>query len=137
MAKLVIVTDPPNLNISINGDYKNAKSPCFFTLIEGEYILFIESPDTTKYKNWTESIVLKEGKDNEKQISLEAVRQQENFQVVQKEKAKKAWYKNPYILGAGGLVIAGVAIIASGGKDENTTLPPENRLPMHPGRPQN
>ena len=129
-AKLVIITEPPNLNISINNGYREAKSPCFFPLVKDTYLIFIESPDTAIYKNWKSSVILQGGKDSEQNIVLEAADAKQDSLIV---KSKRAWYKSRYVLGAGGLVFVGAAIVAT--RPSTSTTPTEQKLPMHPARP--
>ena len=131
-ANLVITTEPPDLNISINSGYRQAKSPCFFHLVEDTYLIFIESPDTAVYKNWNGSVILQGGKDKEQNIVLVTAIKPDSMMA---NKSKKTWYKNPFILGAGGVAIAGAAILAGAPSGGSGTPPADKKLPSHPARP--
>lgn len=135
LAKLTVYSTPGGAKVYINGEYKD-NSACTFSLLYGSYNVKIASPDPAVYKDWQSSIQLEGGAKREINAVLEKfpVAEQHEAPIAEEpKKEKKPWYKNPFVLGAGGLLLAGGIVAALSGGDDEQDGP--QALPSHPSRP--
>ena len=128
-SKLHIHTEQYVCTVFIN-EGESQKTPCTYTLLEGDYTVTIESP-VDSLQDSVHQVNLEGGKDQVLDITLQPIDQP---QVVTAEKTKRAWYKNPFVIG-GAAVVGGVAAII-GTTSSSSTTTEDKPLPRHPARPK-